>query len=164
MNPSKVWSDQVSRYVEDLSILVDQIDSQLDDLRLSTIEAGPSKIEPSLIRLAEGLQQLENMVVRRETLLRDQFAPPSGLTLSEKLLSTRILDDSRLARRCGEVASAVAMVNTRATSLFVCHYHLHEITAEMVRTVTGDKRSQTYGRGGDDELSPPSGGIFDDAA
>lgn len=157
------WSKLVQQYVEDLSTLVDHLDTRLDNLRLSTIEAGPSKIEPSLVLLATGLEKLEAMVVRRDALLRDESAPSNGLTLTAKLLSTRSIDDARLSRRCREVSAAVSLVNARATSLFVCHYHLHGITSDLVRTITGDMRSSTYGRGGN-ESSPPRGGIFDDAA
>lgn len=157
------WHDQVDRYVTELSSIVDRIHDNLDSLRLTTVDAGPSKIQPSLEQLAGRLESLQQMVVRRDTLLRDAAAPPGGFTLTEKLLSTHRVDDARLARRCRLVADDVTDVHTRATSLFICHYHLHDFTAQLVRTVTGDRRSETYG-GNPATASPPRGGIFDDAA
>ena len=164
----EVWLADVSAYVDRLESSTAEINASLDDLRLSTIEAGPSKIEPSLVELATRLARLEKLVLDRDELVRRDDSP-GCLTLFDGLLSLRTVEAAALAKRCRRAADGVADTHGRATSLFVCHYHLQDLTAGLLRVVTGDTRGETYGRpgtqpSGGETHTRPDGGIFDEAA
>jgi hypothetical protein len=160
----KTWNQAVDSYLQRLSILAYDIDEQLDSLRIGLIEQGPSKMDGHLVSLTQRLQMLEQMVLEREQLLRDPSAPPDGFTLREKLLSTRRFEDGQLARRGEEIVQQIADTQNRATAMFVCQYHLSELTADILRTLRGERGSQTYGPKNGTRSTTSGGSLFNGAA
>lgn len=163
------WSDRVSDYVDELADVAETIDLILDETRVRTIGLQPGEVDASTQSLAAAIGQLEAMVERRDALIRDPDAPQDGLSLSEKLLRTRRIEDARLARRCGEVAQIIETTHSRATALFVCQFHLSHLQTELLQQLAGVTAPMTYQAGG--QATPPhrhgdsaSGGLFNDAA
>lgn len=158
------WSSRVHDYVQDLALLAETIDLLLDNTRVGTQAVDADQMSKSTAELAASIAQLEDKVGQRETLIRAEDAPTSGLTLREKLLATRHVDDARLAKQCGEVSKAIEMAHTRAISLFVCQYHLAEATGDIVRVLSGASAMKTYDRQAKPNKGDGGGGLFDEAA
>jgi hypothetical protein len=160
----KTWNQTVDSYLQRLSTLAYDIDEQLDNLRIGLIEQGPGKMEGNLLSLSQRLQMLEQMVLEREQLLRDPSAPPSGFTLREKLYSTRRFEDAQLAKRGEEIVRQIADTQNRAVAMFVCQYHLSQLTADILRTLTGERGAKTYGPKNSSRSSTSGGSLFNGAA
>lgn len=159
---SAAWRDRVTQYVDELAQIAETIDLILDETRIRTVGLRPNEVDASTTQLVAAITELESMVERRESLLRADDAPSSGLSLSEKLLVSRRIEDARLARRCGEVAEMIATTHQRATALFVCQYHLSEFQREVLGRLAGASAPQTYDRSG--QKPKPSSGLFNEAA
>jgi len=159
---STAWRDRVNQYVDELAQVAETIDLILDETRIRTVGLRPNEVDASTQQLVAAITDLESMVQRREQLLRDDDAPASGLSLTEKLLGSRRIEDARLARRCGEVAEMIATTHQRATALFVCQYHLSEFQRDVLERLAGASGPQTYGRAG--QKPKPSSGLFNEAA
>lgn len=155
------WTERVEDYVHQLQQTAETIDLILDETRLSTTQVKSPEIEASTQELLTAIGHLEKLVDTREALLRADDAPAEGVTLTEKLFSTRRIDDGRLAKQCQEVARQVEMTHQRAVSLFVCQYHLSQLGSELLQLLSGSAAPDTYGQ----ERRPSSGGgLFNDAA
>ncbi|MCC9642544.1 hypothetical protein LOC71_09680 [Rhodopirellula sp. JC740] len=139
------WAQRVADYVDELVEITEAMDLILDETRVRTVNLKPDEVDESTQQLAAAITQLEAMVERRDTLLRDPEAPPTGLSLSEKLLSSRRIEDARLARRCGEAAEMIKTTHQRANALFVCQYHLTQFQSEMLDRLAGVASPATYG-------------------
>ena len=163
---NKDWQGRVIQYVDEVAAVAESMNLILDDTRVG-VHQDEEQAARSTARLQEQLETLESLVAARETLLRAEDAPEQGLTLSEKLLSRRRIDDARLAKRCDEVSRAIEATHERAMALFVCQYHLADLTQDLVRAMMGFQGTQTYTRDGSD-LNPKTkshgGGLFDEAA
>lgn len=158
----KPWRDRVADYVDELAEVAETIDLILDETRVRTMGLRTEEVDASTAQLVSAINDLETMVERRDQLIRDPDAPKSGLSLSEKLLYTRKIDDARLARRCGEVAEVIATTHQRATALFVCQYHLSELQRDLLNRLAGATGPQTYSKNGQ---KPQGGtGLFNEAA
>lgn len=167
MNDFNTWSQRVSAYVDELSEVAETIDLILDETRIRTIGLRPGEVDASTQQLAASVERLETMIARREELLRADDAPQRGLSLSEKLLYSRRIDDARLAQRCGEVAKAIDTTHHRATALFVCQYHLTHFQQELLQRLSGATAPPTYGPGHQTRTATRNnrtGGLFNDAA
>ena len=159
---TKPWRDRVADYVDELAEVAETIDLILDETRVRTMGLRAEEVDASTTQLISAINELETMVERRDQLIRDPDAPKSGLSLSEKLLYTRKIDDARLARRCGEVAEVIATTHQRATALFVCQYHLSELQRDLLNRLAGATGPQTYSKDG---RKPQGGtGLFNEAA
>ncbi|TWU48068.1 hypothetical protein [Rubripirellula reticaptiva] len=159
------WSNRVETYLNELEQTANTIDVILDQTRMGTIGVEVTEVNESTRQLAAALEELEGKISQRDDLLRDPDAPSEGLTLSTKLLGSRQIDDARLAKRCRELAVVIEMTHTRAVSLFVCQYHLADLTTDLVRTLTRTGTPQTYQSAKRNEpKSKSGGGLFDEAA
>lgn len=159
---SQSWRARVAQYVDELAEVAETIDLILDETRIRTVGLRPDEVDASTEQLMASITDLESMVQRRELLLRDEDAPSAGLSLSEKLLGSRRIEDAQLARRCGEVAEMIATTHQRATALFVCQYHLSEFQRDVLGRLAGASAPQTYDRSG--QKPKPSSGLFNEAA
>jgi hypothetical protein len=166
MSNQSTWTGRVEQYVETLDQLADKIDLILDETRVGTLGVKDGKINESTVQLQVALAELEEMVAKRDTLLRDVDAPTDGTTLTEKLKSTFHIDDARLARRCEEVSEKVQLTHQRAMSLFVCQFHLADLTSEILKTISGSAAPDTYKKDSKGSKHRPTGqgGLFDEAA
>lgn len=158
----KPWRDRVAEYIDELAEVAETIDLILDETRVRTMGLKSDEVDASTAQLVSAIAELETMVERRDELIRDPEAPKSGLSLSEKLLYTRKIDDARLARRCGEVAETIATTHQRATALFVCQYHLSELQRDLLNRLAGATGPQTYGKNGQKPIGGT--GLFNEAA
>lgn len=162
------WSSRVERYLDELEQCANTIDLILDETRVQAVAVKTGEVDESTRQLQETLATLESKIAERETLLRDADAPPQGLTLVAKLRSSLHVDDERLARRCEQIAGTIEMTHTRAVSLFVCQYHLADLTGSLVRIMTRTDTPQTYNASQTSHGKSPGkssgGGLFDEAA
>lgn len=166
MPNSNSWMTRVESYVDSLGILSEKIDLILDDTRVGTIGVKDQQISESTVQLQLAMAELEEKVAQRESLLSDDDAPAVGTTLTEKLKSTFHIDDARLARRCEEVSKKVQMTHQRAMALFVCQFHLADITSDLLKTISGSTAPDTYKKASKGSAQRPTGqgGLFDEAA
>ncbi|TWU59846.1 hypothetical protein Poly51_01190 [Rubripirellula tenax] len=159
------WTNRVETYLNELEQTAEIIDLILDETRVRTIGVQTDDVSESTRQLKDALADLETKIAEREDLLRDADAPPSGLTLTEKLAGSLRIEDARLASRCRDLAGTIQKTHTRAVSLFVCQYHLADLTTNLVGILSGASRLQTYRAINDTERpSKAGGGLFDEAA
>lgn len=162
LSNSQTWRARVAQYVDELAEAAESVDLTLDETRIRTVGLHPEEVDASTKELMSAIVVLESMIERREALLRADDAPRLGMSLSEKLLGSRRIEDARLARRCGEVAEMIATTHQRATALFVCQYHLSEFQRELLGRLAGASAPQTYNRSG--QQTKPNSGLFNEAA
>ncbi len=159
------WFERVEAYLDELERTATTIDMILDETRVYTVNVQGGKVSESTRQLQENLVKLEEMIAQRELLLRDPDAPQRGLTLSTKLLGTLRIEDARLAKRCRELSATIEMAHTRAVSLFVCQYHLADLTTDLVLTLTRTSAPQTYQSSATAKVPiKGGGGLFNEAA
>ncbi len=153
------WIDRVEAYLDELEVSADGLTRQMKDMRVDQVpparqdSQSQSGLETSLAdkvnegtqRLAEALADLEKKVTQRETLLRAEDAPASGLTLLEKLESLNDQRSDFLRQRGEMIAEMIADINNHAVSLFVCQFHLANLTHDVVRIMAGVSEPTTYG-------------------
>ena len=153
------WIDRVEAYLDELEVSADGLTRQMKDMRVDQIpparqdSQSQSGLESSLAdkvnegtqRLAEALADLEKKVTQRETLLRAEDAPASGLTLLEKLESLNDQRSDFLRQRGEMIAEMIADINNHAVSLFDCQFHLANLTHDVVRIMAGVSEPTTYG-------------------
>jgi len=154
------WSDRVETYVDQLQDLVEEIDAILQQTNVESRGSSPATVQALTERLRGRLGELEQKVAHREELLRSEDAPSSGVTLTEKLDDAGQND---LADRAREVAQRIKKAHERSMSLFVCQYHLSNLTTDLVRLIAGADQVATYDGSG---TAPPvpQGGLFNESA
>lgn len=154
------WNDRVADYVSQLEQVVDEIDLCLQEHPVDSGQQTPADREGSSRYLQSRLAALETKVAQREALLRAADAPSAGLTIIQKLNMT---GNKRLADRADQVAERIQDTYQRSVSLFVCRFHLSNLTSDLVRIMTGGDYPATYG-GIDQSVQTPPGGLFNEAA
>lgn len=154
------WTKRVERYVDQLQELVDEVDRILTETNVDSARQDPAVLQQLTERLYGQLEALEQKVAARDELLRAADAPESGMTLTEKL---RHSNHAELAQRADHVAHRIADVHGQSMSIFVCQFHLSNLTMDLVRMLTGAEQTTTYG-GVQVEASTPQGGLFNESA
>ncbi|TWT50526.1 hypothetical protein Pla22_32690 [Rubripirellula amarantea] len=161
------WNDRVAAYAAEVAEIAETIDLILDETRVHTVGVKSKEVNESTAQLQHALEELEEMIGKRETLLKDPEAPTAGTTLIEKLRSTFNIEDARLAKKCEEVSHQIELTHQRALSLFVCQFHLSDLTTDMVRILSGVTAKPTYQRDGSTQANQGyqgGGGFLDEAA
>ncbi len=154
------WIQRVETYIDQLQDLVEQLQVILRTAQVDSRDQGPQAVQASTQRLREQLDALEQKVAQRDQLLRSNDAPASGLTLIQKLSDANQTD---LAAHADRVAEQVTKAHQSSMSLFVCQYHLSNLTTDLVRLLTGAEQTTTYsGTGATAPL--PQGGLFNKSA
>ena len=166
MSDQSTWTSKVEHYTETLDQLAEKIDLILDETRVGTLGAKDQTINESTDQLQLAMAELEGMVAKRDELLRLPDAPKEGSTLTEKLKSTFHIDDARLAKRCGVVSEKIKLTHERAMALFVCQFHLADLTGDILRSISGSQAPNTYKKDSSGSQQRPTGqgGLFDEAA
>ena len=154
------WSQRVTSYLDELLTATETIDLVLDAMQLATRNVQPEKIEESTRQLATSIEELAELIKKREILLQDDEAPARGMTLVDKLFSTHNIDDARIAKRCQKVAGTVVITHSRAVSLFVCQYQLTALSTDLVRLLSGERNPPTYAK----KQTQHRGGLFNESA
>ncbi len=156
------WRERVASYTEEATGIANSIDLILDETRMGTASSRSGEIDAATQQLFAAISDLERMVAQRDELLCAADAPPAGLSLSEKLLSTRRIEDARIAKCCGEVADLIAQTHQRALSLFICQYHLSEIPRDWIARLSAGTRPRTSM--GSSQQPSANGGRYNEAA
>lgn len=156
------WRARVATHLEEANAIANAINLILDETRMVAASHRSSAIDTATQQLCSAILELERVEQQRDALLSASDAPPFGLSLSEKLLSTRRIDDARMAKCCAEAADLLARTHQRATSLFICQYHLSGIPRELLARLSSSTALQNALRS---RQSPKSkGGRFHEAA
>ena len=164
------WCAKVAVYIERLQEGVEALNRLLMEFRPPDVSADVGRIDDATAKLAASVAEMETMVAERESLLCDDDAPHRGASLAEKLRASVDLESHQLASRCDLISEALADSHHRAVSLFVCQFHLAELSTEIVGILSGASRSATYGPQGtttEDQgmhaRSTGGGGLFNEA-
>lgn len=155
------WRERVASYLEKATRIANRIDLILDETRMGAASSRSGEIDPATQQLLAAVSDLERVVEMRDELLCAVDAPPAGLSLSEKLLSTRRIEDARMAKCCGEAADLIAQTHQRALSLFICQYHLSAVPRDWIARLTAGTSPRTS-MGSSQQNA--SGGRFNEAA
>ena len=159
---SGTWRERVEKYVDHVEQIATSIHEILETTKVETSQVETESVEGSMNRLRQELAKLEDKIVERETLLNAADAPAKGCSLTEILNSGRHVDDARLAKRCVDVARQITEANQRAISLFVCQFHLADLSGELIRVLTRTLPPPTYETKGTPDAT--GGGLFNEAA
>ncbi|TWU18149.1 hypothetical protein [Allorhodopirellula heiligendammensis] len=138
------WRERVASYLLEATDIANSIDLILDETRMGAPNLGGDDAESTVPHLATAVAELERIVEKRDVLLRASDAPPFGLSLSAKLLSTRKIDDARLAKCCGELADLVAQTHQRATALFICQHYLSGLPSDLIARLSAVGQPQSH--------------------
>ncbi len=160
---SDIWPTRVGIYIDEVEQLALTIELILDQTQLESAGGNAGSVQQSTTDLDHALIELEQKIAEREELLRAADAPVAGTTLAEKLQQTGHARDAQLAKRCQQVANLVESTHNRAISIFVCQYHLSELSTELVRLMTGATSPATYGAS-NASSQMPGGGLFNESA
>ena len=94
--------------------------------------------------------------------MRASDAPQAGLTLNEKLEAVRDPRARGLQQRCDLISEMMVDINNHALSLFVCQFHLANLTDDVVRLMAGVPEPTTYG--GSCKSDALGGNLFNESA
>ena len=159
------WYARVQCYLDDLEAIALQIDRTLEETRVETKRLDALEVQKANTRLLEALAALESKIEQRQSLLSAADAPKSGTTLTEKLQSCGDSSDEKLVARCRRVSEMISSINYRAISLFVCQFHLSQLSTDVVRLLAGQASPATYGAPTQAEKPGDlAGGLLDEAA
>ena len=131
------WPQRVASYLDRMEQIAATLESILDQTPLESPSDDAGKVQESTKDLEQALLELEQRVAEREELLRAPDAPQAGATLEEKLLGTGDASDAQLAVRCQRIAAQIELTHHQAISIFVCQYHLAELSTGLVRLMVG---------------------------
>ena len=171
-----VWLNRVEAYLDDLELAADGLARQMKQMKVDQVPPprngsdSQGGIDGSLAvsvnaateQLAACLSELEGKVAQRELLLRATDAPQAGLTLSEKLEHVKDPRGRGLHQRCELISEMMADINNHALSLFVCQFHLANLTDDVVRLMAGVPEPTTYGNSSKPETL--GGNLFNESA
>ena len=171
-----VWLNRVEAYIDDLELAADGLARQMKQMKVDQVPAPKTgsemqagidgslavSVNAATERLATCLAELEGKVAQRELLLRAADAPQAGLTLSEKLEGVRDPRGRGLHQRCELIREMMADINNHALSLFVCQFHLANLTDDVVRLMAGVPEPTTYGNSNKPETL--GGNLFNESA
>ncbi len=163
MHPS--WFDRVEFYLNAVEEIAAQIETTLKSARLDTSELNAEAVDQANAAMLESLAVLEQRIVQREQLLQAEDAPIPGVTLTEKIEGSGHARRRELAERCRSVSLSISSINQRAVSLFVCQFHLSQMSGEIIRLLAGQIAPPTYqAPNRSDKKSELGGGLFNEAA
>ena len=171
-----VWQERVAAYLEELERVTSELSTQIQRVEVDQIPQSPTAapieqgvdaaeapvVDSDIQALAICLRDLEEKVSQRELLLRAVDGPEDGLTLSQKLAALGDQQSLALQERCVRVSEMIADINNRAVSLFVCQFHLANLTDEIVRIMAGVPEPKTYSTG--TKQTALGGNLFNESA
>lgn len=159
------WFARVETYLDEIEPLVAGLDQMLQTMRVETSEMNPEAVQHGHAQLMEALSTLEQKIAQREELLCSEEAPQRGATLTEKLLQSGSASSRLLSDRCRSTSAKIASVNQRAVALFVCQFHLSQLSGEIIRLLAGQTAPTTYQSPSRQQSRENlGGGLFNEAA
>ncbi len=160
---SQSWIHQAADYLDRLQENIETLERLLEKTKVDTTACDQQQVDADTARLRNAAEDLEKRIAEREQLLSAEDAPQGGSTLTEKLRCCKDPQHQRLAGRCEEMSQSMERTNLRAVSLFVCQYQLADLSAEIIRLVSGTPAPPTYGHQSD-RSSGGEGIVFNEAA
>ncbi len=165
MTPHRPWLSRVAQYVDHLDACVEELNDALDETRMGATRRDALEVERSTDRLSNCLIRLESLIAARQALIEADDAPTSGSSLREMVASVPGNDAAQLGLRCAAVARDVDLSRERAVALFVCQYHLTDLTREISLLLRGGETQRFYEDASQSERRPSGGGtLFNKAA
>lgn len=158
------WEQRVAQYLQNLQSEVQVVSTILEQSMVAATTVDAAGVTAHAARLREALQQLEVQVANRQQLLQASDAPQHGETLIAKLHAGEAPLTSELAARAETLAATINEINHRAVSLFVCQYHLADLSNEIVRILSGSTAPATYGNTSPAANQSGGGTLFNEAA
>jgi hypothetical protein len=160
------WIDRVDDYLESLQQCVEDLDEALDNTRLGTSTLNTPQVGEGTQHLSRSLEELEALIAERRVLLDADDAPLRGVSLRDVLNRCNVPGANHLASRCQRLSKSVDMSRERAVSLFVCQFHLGDLSSHLLSLLrSGTDHGSTYQRGMSDVKRNDAGGsVFNKAA
>ncbi len=153
------WAARVSDYLDQLQSCVERLDDALDEMRMGTKRLEISQVDQSHQDLAAALKNLELLIADREDLIHADDAPAQGITIRE-ILGKQDDDFSQsLSQRCMRISKDVDASRERAVTLFVCQFHLADLSQSLLALLRGTpSRQATYDNASDVRRPTDMGG------
>ena len=163
---SSTWVERVDEYLHALQQCVEKLDESLDNTRMGTTTLNAPQVSDGTHHLSECLKELESLIADRKVLLDADDAPHRGVSLRDVLNRCSDPGAYRLAGRCEKLSRSVDLSRERAVSLFVCQFHLSDLSAHLLALLrSGTDHGSTYQRGTSDvNRNGVSGSVFNKAA
>ena len=160
------WLERVDEYLDVLQNCVENLDDALDNTRLGTSTLNTTQVGEGTAHLSECLKELEALIAERKVLLDADDAPLRGVSLRDVL--KRCIDPGaeKLAQRCQQLSNSVDLSRERAVSLFVCQFHLGDLSSHLLALLrSGADHGATYQRGiAEIRRNDGGGSVFNKAA
>lgn len=137
------WVERVSDYLDQLQNCVERLDDALDEMRMGTKRLEMSQIDQSQHHLAAALADLESLIAAREELIHATDAPASGMTIREILKQQDDAFSQSLSQRCQKLSKDVDLSRERAVALFVCQFHLADLSQSLISLFRGTPGGQS---------------------
>ncbi len=166
MMADKSWLTRVNEYLDELEVCVEAMNDALDNTRMGTMNVHMPTVGDGTAHLTECLAALERLIAQRQQLLEAPDVPVTGLTLRD-VLNRCILENANVvADRCHQISRSVELTRERAVSLFVCQFHLNELSTHLLALLrTGADHGATYQSGQmDANRTAPTTSVFNRAA
>jgi len=153
------WIDRVADYLDQLEFCVERLNTALDEMRLGTKQLQLPQLESAHTQLSDALRDLESLIAAREGLIHADDVPNPGLSIREILGVATDLLSRELSRRCIRLAKDVDLSRERAVSLFVCQFHLADLSENLLALLRGTPGPRsTYSNGQDVRRPATMGG------
>ncbi len=137
------WTERVSDYLDQLQGCVERLDDALDEMRMGTSRLEMIQVDQSQQHLAAALRDLELLIAAREDLIRASDAPALGMTIREILSKQEDAISRSLSKRCLVVSKNIDASRERAVALFVCQFHLADLSQSLLSLFRGTTGIQT---------------------
>ncbi|HBJ35122.1 MAG TPA: hypothetical protein DDZ51_10285 [Planctomycetaceae bacterium] len=138
-----LWTTRVSDYLDQLQSCVERLDESLDEMRMGTKRLEISQVDQSHQELAAALEDLESLIAAREELIRADDAPGPGMTIRDILATQDDEFSQSLVQRCSRISKDVDASRERAVALFVCQFHLADLSQSLLSIMRGTPGRQT---------------------
>ncbi len=160
------WIERVRIYLDLLEQSLVALNDTLDNTRVGTTTLNSIAVEESTAVLTSCLQELEKAIAQRQELLDAEDVPVRGVSLRDVLQRCHESGADELTERCHRLSHDVDASRERAVSLFVCQFHLSDLSSHLLAIMrSGEDHGVTYQRGKTEvKRSGPSSSVFDKAA
>lgn len=143
------WHQRVAVYLDDLQLCLNRLNESLYAMRAATSAMALPPLETSQRQVAKALADLEGLIATRQNLISASDAPGPGISLHDILSNAGDTVSDELAARCGRIATEVELSRERAVAIFVCQFHLSDLTGHLLMLLRGGSSpSATYDNAG----------------
>lgn len=160
------WIERVGEYLDSLEVCVERLNESLDETRVGTTTLDTTRVGGGTDRLSACLKELERLIAERQQLLEAEDSPMRGVSLRDVLNRCSLDGAATMADRCHRISQDVEMSRERAVALFVCQFHLGDMSTHLLALLrSGADHGSTYERGKTEvKRSEVGGSVFNRAA